>query len=249
LVFLGTLAAVRIAALLSWCCLALLACDGAPQAGPAAAPSVTPPPPSAAASTGGPPQPAPAAEAAPHFLIIEHARTPTARSQDGCVLLELDRESHSLRYRRGPDPSCQGFEQRLELVREMLDAFSAMGDLRKVTSFVLGRDYPAFFQRLALAAAASPAWDSRAGKPKGRGSEANNAFVVELAHEPSQFFPEVASVLQHVKLRAELGSVEKVLVGTPERTPFADALLAHGVAPKAKLPFDCIVAFRIAPVQ
>ena len=50
--------------------------------------------------------------------------------------------------------------------REMLGAFASMDDLSAVTSLGLSRDYAAFFERLAIASAASPAWDTRRGKPK-----------------------------------------------------------------------------------
>lgn len=177
-------------------------------------------------------------------MIVEHAQRPAVRTPDGCVVLELDRQWHSLRYRRGPEPSCARFEDSLTLLHDMLMTLAASGELANATSLDLGRDYTAFYRRLAIAAARSKAWDAQRGKPVTGNA---NAFVVATAADPATFFPEVVTLLQDTGLRAELRSVEKVLAGTPSDTPFAAELLAAGATPKAKLPHDCIVAFHLEP--
>lgn len=177
------------------------------------------------------------------FAIVESAETPTARTPDGCVSLELHRSWHSLRYRRGPSPDCPHFEQSVGVLREMLQAFAAYGDLGGVTSFDVDRDYAAFYTRLAIAAARSGDWDRARGTAR-EGSP--NAAVVALASDPS-FFPEVTQLFASVGLVPELRGVEKVRVGTPEETPFAAALAQANVPARAKLPFDCILAFHLTP--
>jgi hypothetical protein len=228
------------------------ACADAPPDRPSPPPPTAaqaPPPPAARPSEPSEPAapaPAPTApQAEPRFRVVEHPRTPVARAADGCSQLELDREWHTLRYRRGSAPGCPAFAQDVELVHEMVLAFDALGDLRDVTSLVLGRDYPAFFERVALAAASSPGWDAKRGEPRGASASAVNAFVVNLAQDPARFFPEITTVLRGTPMRAELRSVEKVLVAAAKSTPFAEPLARHGVAPTAKLPVDCIVAFAL----
>jgi hypothetical protein len=217
------------------------ACNGGSDAHPsplAATPTQAPtaPPPSTL-----PPAPAPP----PHpFAIQENARTPTARTPDGCVSLELDRQWHSLQFRRGDPTSCPHFEQRLDLLHEMLMAFDAYGDLPSMTSFSVSREYAAFYERLTLAAASSPAWDSRRGKPKNE-KQHDNDVVVELARDPARFFPEVVQLFQGTHLTPELRSVEKVLIAPAKKTPFAEKLKAAGIDENAKLPFDCILIFHL----
>jgi hypothetical protein len=217
-----------------------ISCSGAPGAQPTATPQATAP---AAAA----PNPAAAPEGEPsvrRFLVIEHATHPAARTPDGCTALEVDREWHEVRYRRGPDAACPQLADVFPLLHEMLLALSASGNLEGMTSLGLGRDYTAFYLRLAQAAARSTAWDTKSGKPR-EGS--SNAFVVTAAHEPAAFFPEIVALLRDTGLRPELRSVEKVLIGPPIATPFAAALLASGVTPTAKLPYDCMLGFHLVP--
>ncbi len=219
------------------------ACNHEPATSGAAEHTTTNSPSSTTASAPTP-EPAPAPAPPPHFLIVENAQHPSARSPDGCVTLELDRQWHSLSYRVGPSPSCPHFEQNVALLHEMVMAFDAYGDLPSVTSFGVSRDYRSFFERLAIAAASAPSWNVHRGKPT---TGNDNDFVVALAHDPSTFFPEMVSVLRGTHLRPELRSVEKVLVGPPASTSFADKLAAAGVGANAKVPFDCQLAFHLVP--
>ena len=181
---------------------------------------------------------------APPFSIVATDATRTARTADGCVSLELDRRWHALTHRRGSAPGCPRLEDALPLLHEMLVALDHDGDLPTVTSFSVGRDYEAFYARLAIAAAGSPDWDVRLGRPKSGNA---NTFVVKIASDPVQFFPEMVTLLSSVHLRPELRSVEKVSIGTPAATPFRERLEAAGVRERAKVPYDCIVAFHLVP--
>jgi hypothetical protein len=200
---------------------AVAACGHTPTA--ALHPTVTPPPP---------------------FALVDTDMTRTARTPDGCVSLELDRRWHTLTHRRGAAPTCPRLEDALPLLRDMLVALDRNGELRSVTSFSVGRDYESFYTRLAIAAARSPDWDVHRGQPK---SGNPNAFVVQIAHDSPRFFPEMVTLLAVVHLRPELRGVEKVLIGTPAQTPFRERLESTGVPERAKVPFDCIVAFHLVP--
>jgi len=191
------------------------------------------------AATLHPPAPPP-----PSFTIAETDATRTARTPDGCVSLELDRRWHTLIHRRGSASSCPRLEDALPLLHNMLAAFDRDGELSTVTSFSVGRDYEAFYARVAIAAARSPDWDPRRGRPRSGNA---NAFVVQVAHDPREFFPEMVAMLAAVHLRPELRSVEKVLVGTPKDTPFQERLEAANVGERAKVPYDCILWFHLVP--
>ncbi len=186
----------------------------------------------------------PAAAPPPPFSIVEADATRTARTPDGCVSLELDRRWHTLVHRRGPGPACPRLEDALPLLRDMLVALDRDGELGSVSSFGVGRDYESFYARLAIAAARSPDWDPHRGTPR---AGSPNAFVVRIANDPQTFFPEMVVLLAAVHLRPDLRSVEKVLIGTPSQTPFRERLAAAGIGARAKVPFDCILWFHLAP--
>jgi hypothetical protein len=40
-----------------------------------------------------------------------------------------------------------------------------------------------------------------------------------------------------------------VLAARPKETPFGDWLLAQGVTPRSRVPFDALAWFRLAPVD
>lgn len=175
-------------------------------------------------------------------MIVEDSDQPLARTPDGCTVLEVSTQSHSLKYRRGPSPQCPTFAAAQPLLHEMITTLNATGHLSGVTSFDVGRDYTAYFERLSLAAARSSAWDARTGKPK---TGTSNELVVALSRDGAAFFPEITKLLEGTGLSPELRSVEKVLVGTPEQTPFTGQLMAAGAKPESKLPYDCILVFHL----
>ena len=216
----------------------LLACTQAPEREPQPAALSAPVPTTAPAPEPAKPQPP-----ARPFVIVENASVPIARTRDGCVVLEVLRQWHTLKYRQGAAPQCPTFAAAQPLLREMVQALGAAGLLSDLTSFDVGRQYAAYFERLALAAARSQDWDVRHGKPK-HGTP--NAFVVATTAQADAFFPEVARLFAGSGLRPELRSVEKVLVLPASQTPFAAQLSAAGVDDDAKLPHDCILIFHLA---
>jgi hypothetical protein len=218
--------------------LSVAGCGGPPAEPTGAAPSARAP-----ATTEAPAPEAPPAPPRP-FVIVESPEQPVARTPDGCTALEVNKTWHSLRYRRGTAPNCPTFADARPVLREMMLALQATGHLAGLTSFDMSRDYPAYFERLALAAARASAWDRARGKPK---SGTANAFVVDTTRDAKAFFPEVVALLEGTGLTPELRSVEKVLVGPASETPFAPKLTAAGVAPTDQVPYDCIVAFHLSP--
>jgi hypothetical protein len=96
--------------------------------------------------------------------------------------------------------------------------------------------------KLAAAAAKSPEWDSRAGRPKSAGRRTNavvhSLLVIALASDLKGIAP--ADVL------LEPASVEKVQVGSAAALPKYDSELAsQGVGKSAKVPYDCLIWFSI----
>ncbi len=95
--------------------------------------------------------------------------------------------------------------------------------------------------RLALAAFRSTGWDAKRGKPRNGDL---NGFVRNLANE-ADIYPEIKSLFQPFSRAVTIASVEKVRVLPAGKLPFRDALVKLGVGPKDKLPFDCLLWFRV----
>jgi len=96
--------------------------------------------------------------------------------------------------------------------------------------------------KLAHAAAQSPDWDSRAGKPRAS-SGRTNALVQSLL---AKSLTTDLRILAPEDVLLEPTSVEKVQTGFAASLPKYDAELAsQGVGKSAKVPYDCLVWFSI----
>jgi hypothetical protein len=95
--------------------------------------------------------------------------------------------------------------------------------------------------RLSLAASRSTKWDSQKGRPQHGHS---TTCITDLANGAA-IYPELSAVFAKHQLRLSVASVEKVLVLPATQLPYYPRLEAHGVAPDAKLPYDCLLWFRI----
>jgi len=103
--------------------------------------------------------------------------------------------------------------------------------------------WPEWSERLALAAARSPSWDPKAGRPKaGQGID---AFVLSLISQ-TDIFSEFEQVLADLHLRIKVSGVETVSVTRAGSLPFFSAYLAPaGVSASAKLPVNCLIWFSV----
>jgi hypothetical protein len=96
--------------------------------------------------------------------------------------------------------------------------------------------------KLAAAAAKSPQWDTRAGKPKSRGERTSVLVQSLLAGALASDLKNIAPA----DILLELASVEKVQVGTVAVLPkYAAELALQGVGKSARVPYDCLVWFSI----
>lgn len=95
--------------------------------------------------------------------------------------------------------------------------------------------------RLSLAASRSSDWNANTGGPRKDGL---NAFVRHLANS-ANIYPELKKLFAGHGLSLIVNGVEKVMVLPANRLPYYDRLKNKGVAPKEKLPFDCLIWFKI----
>ncbi len=182
------------------------------------------------------------------------AGTITERREGPDLIKRLDGEDcgTSLERRDGEDylhlrDTCGlALADKIAALARLAGAFEAGRDFPAgVSSLGIGRlvRWPELARELALAAYRSPDWDAAAGRPRGAAagdSRALHAFFVAQALDMSLLDPLlVAFAAEAVTL--ETLSVEKVLVGRPDQTPFNTWLRNQGVPAEAKLPFDAIV--------
>jgi hypothetical protein len=97
-------------------------------------------------------------------------------------------------------------------------------------------------KRLALAAKRSPDWDSEKGRLLSEGHI--NDFVAKLANERG-IYKELKDLFHTLNLNLTIDHVEKVLVGSVQDKSYYHELQQFGVNTSDKLPFDCMVCFRI----
>jgi hypothetical protein len=154
---------------------------------------------------------------------------------------------NSLRYRN----SCQQPLAEKAAVFSRLAAALAqkVGIPQDITSLGLGRliYFPELAQRLALMARESPAWDSSRGGVRDRQEEdfgAVNRLIEGLAVE-GNLFKALEGALRDYGWTVSAVETEKVLVGKPDQTPFAEGLFNGGARADDKLPFDAIVWLRL----
>jgi hypothetical protein len=103
--------------------------------------------------------------------------------------------------------------------------------------------WPEWSERLALAAARSPSWDAKTGRPKaGQGVD---AFVLSLISQ-TDIFSEFEQVLADLHVRIKVSGAETVSVTRAGSLPFFSADLAPaGVSASDKVPFDCLIWFSV----
>ena len=96
--------------------------------------------------------------------------------------------------------------------------------------------------RLALAAAKTPAWNAKMGKPQ---KDELYSFVKDLANR-EMIYPELKDVFTHLDKNITLCAIEKVRVMEAQKLPIYEKLKNHGVQPKDKLPFDFMAWFSVS---
>ena len=179
-----------------------------------------------------------------HSVTDAHSRRIEAQVNGCPVSLEWRAMEPALTHYR--NECSQSTEDKAALLASMLQRLLAeCGAGCRSRTLLIGRmveTFPAFAQRLALAAFRSRAWDSvRARRESGYA----NRFYADLARQPGMF-SELEAAMRPLGFTVSLTAVEKVLVARPKETPFGDWLLAQGVAPRSRVPFDALTWFRMA---
>lgn len=105
--------------------------------------------------------------------------------------------------------------------------------------------WPEWSARLVKAAARSPDWNSRKGRP--RSGRTMSAFLLPLmAHDDGVMFAELRQVLAESNLGMKVSGVEKVSVAAAGTLPIWQAQLASsGIAASVMAPHDCLIWFAV----
>lgn len=187
-----------------------------------------------------------------HWLLLV-SLSPLSRADDswpvilpecGARLERRSAEADVLVIRTDCPVSLQSLAQLLDAGVERLFSDGSPA----IRSLYLGRlmNYPEWSQTLAEAAAQSPEWDSRRGRPRKRG-ESDNLRVTMLLNGPA--YPhDLKPVFSRYGVTACIAGVEKVLVfEAKELFPPASAM-AQTVSPSARLPADAQVWLKLRPL-
>jgi hypothetical protein len=100
--------------------------------------------------------------------------------------------------------------------------------------------YPEMSYRVAYQSVATKKWDIAGGRPR---ASFMNSFVSKVAND-SDTYAELKTLFAALGYRIALVSLEKVLVAQARDLPFHAELLAQGIAPRARVPYDAILWFK-----
>jgi hypothetical protein len=111
--------------------------------------------------------------------------------------------------------------------------------------YAFGYNNPQMSERLALAASKSPLWNKKSGKAV----TGYNHVAVEKIANNALIYPELKQLFKKHGYDIKVSGFEKILIGTPDKTPFGAFLLEKGGKPSDKLPFDCLTWFRLTLIK
>jgi hypothetical protein len=118
-----------------------------------------------------------------------------------------------------------------------------------IHSIYLGRvmDYPELSQALAKAAAKSPAWDSKHGRPNKTGESDNQR--VRLLLNGLAYLQMLKPLFAQYELTACIASVEKVLIFKAKNIFTNATELPNTMSPNARLPVDAQIWLKLLPIS
>jgi hypothetical protein len=107
----------------------------------------------------------------------------------------------------------------------------------------LEKAFPDFARRLAHAADRSPEWH---GERARRNAAFANATALRIANTPP-IYRELQEAMRRLRFSVRIAAIDKVQVGVPAETPFAEWLESRRVDPRRQVPYDAEVTFRLIP--
>ncbi len=107
----------------------------------------------------------------------------------------------------------------------------------------LEKAFPDFARRLARAADRSPEWH---GERARRNAPFANETTLKIANTPP-VYRELQEAMRRLQFSVRIAAVDKVQVGVPAETPFAEWLADRAVDPRRQVPYDAEVTFRLVP--
>ena len=194
-----------------------------------------------------------------HFDINEEGESLFSGRLEDCIIkLTYDKADRVLRYNASPqdreedlypDRSC------ILTVEKQLPLLSATLHHIYIQSKRAGTGWPIdefrvdslnhfeeMARRLSLAAARSASWDASNGRPA---SDEIQQTVIELAEE-DMIYPELVELFGDTYLLTiKVLSMERITVSPVEEIPFRSWLKEQNVSDQAKLPWNCIVRFKV----
>jgi hypothetical protein len=125
------------------------------------------------------------------------------------------------------------------LLEQLVPDLQGRAGLHTLFAGRMALTFPEIARRIALAGARHPDL-ARARRNVGLA----NRLYVQLGNQPGMY-PELPAALAPLGYSVSLAVAEKVLVGGPQDTPFAQELLGRGLSPNDRIAFDAMVWFRL----
>ncbi|MFO1153246.1 MAG: hypothetical protein U1E42_06220 [Rhodospirillales bacterium] len=195
----------------------------------------------------GPAGGAAAADAAPDLHVVTTAESLTIEAKSETCTATLARTGAAgAPFSFSSDCRYDAAREAETLARMMETALPTAADRLDGAAIVvesLERTFPEFSRRLAVAADRSPEWH---GERARRSASFANATTLRIANTPP-VYRELQEAMRRLRFDVRIAAVDKVQVGVPAETPFAEWLDSRRVDPRRQVPYDAEVTFRLIP--
>jgi hypothetical protein len=187
-----------------------------------------------------------AGEAAPELTVVTTAEGTTVEAKTGTCTATLVRAGATTMFTFTSDcrlDAAREAETLALMVEAALPSPADRADGASIRVLSLEKAFPEFARRLAHAADRSPQWH---GERARRNAPFANETTLKIANIPP-VYRELQEAMRRLQLSVRIAAIDKVQVGVPAETPFADWLEGRRVDPRRQVPYDAEVTFRLIP--
>ena len=187
-----------------------------------------------------------AADAPPKLSVVTTAEGTTVEAKTGTCTATLVGAGADARFTFTSDcrhDAAREAETLALMVEAALPSPADRADGATIRVPSLEKTFPDFARRLAHAADRSPEWH---GERARRNAAFANATALRIANTPP-IYRELQEAMRRLQLSVRIAAIDKVQVGVPAETPFAEWLESRRVDPRRQVPYDAEVTFRLVP--
>lgn len=145
--------------------------------------------------------------------------------------------------------SCS-YSRRMQLTEKVLARIAKDTDnLKRVKCFSPKNMGAEPMYRLASAAAKSPEWDRKRGRPESRGKKIGTEWLIKKYIQENNVFKELSDIFGKYHLKLKAGDVERALVPQVKNSRIADYAKRPNspISPEDKLPMSASIMLVVEP--